>query len=39
MKTSFKKRFLVLLLGTMVALSSYAQDVLEDVAPETPELS
>jgi potassium efflux system protein len=39
MKTSLKKRFLVLLLGTMVALSSYAQDVLEDVAPETPELS
>ena len=39
MKTSLKKRFLVLLLGTMVALSSYAQDVLEDVAPEMPELS
>ncbi len=39
MKTSLKKRFLVLLLGTMVVLSSYAQDVLEDVAPEMPELS
>ena len=39
MKTSLKKRFLVLLLGTMVFLSSYAQDVLEDVAPEMPELS
>ncbi len=38
MKTSFKKRFLVLLLGAMVALSSHAQDVSEDVVPQMPEL-
>jgi potassium efflux system protein len=38
MKISLKKRLLVLSLGAMVALSSYAQDVSEDVAPERPEL-
>ena len=38
MKISLKKRFLVLLLGAMVALSSYAQNDLEDVASERPEL-
>ena len=39
MKISLKKRFLVLTLGAMVALSSYAQDDSEDVAPERPDLS
>jgi len=38
MKISRKKRFLILLLGAMVALSSHAQNDLEDVAPERPEL-
>jgi len=38
MKISLKKRFFVLLLGTMAVLSGHAQEVLEDAAPERPEL-
>ena len=38
MKISLKKRLLVLSLGAMMALSSYAQDVSEDATPKKPEL-
>jgi small-conductance mechanosensitive channel len=38
MKTSFKKRILALLLGALVAMSSYAQDVSEGAAPKRPYL-
>jgi len=38
MKSSLKKRFVVLLLGAMVVLSSQAQDVAEDTAAKRPDL-
>jgi len=38
MKISLRKRLLVLSLGAMMALSSYAQDFSEDATPKKPEL-
>ena len=38
MKTSFKNRILALLLGTLVAMSGYAQDTSESVAQKRPDL-